>query len=312
MIRYTIRRLLQGALAIIGAITIVFFILRLSGDPARLMLPPEASQEQVDAMRETLGFTRPLWQQYLDFLGDTFTGNFGDSLYYGSPALSLVLERLPATLILAVVAILLSVLVGMTVGVISAHKKNTPLDYMLTGVVLFGQSMPVFWVAVILIFVFAESLRWLPTSGFDGPLSLILPAVALSFYSAAPIARTTRASMITVLDQNYITAAIAQGFSPRQVLIGKALKNSLLPVITIIGLEFGTMVGGAVVSETVFAWPGVGRLIMDAIGNRDFPLAQVCVLVLSVVFILINIVIDLLYTYIDPRIQADWRAGKTA
>lgn len=310
MARYASKRLLQGLLSVFGAITIVFFILRLSGDPARLMLPPEASEEQVAAMRESLGFTRPLWQQYLDFLGDTVTGNFGDSLYYKSPAMELVFERLPATLLLAAVAIGVSVLVGVAVGVISAYRKNTPLDYVLSGFVLFGQSMPVFWVAVILILVFAETLRWFPTAGFDSPLSLVLPAVALSFYSVAPIGRTSRASMIKVLDENYITAAEAQGFAPRQILLGKALKNSLLPVITVVGLEFGTMVGGAVVSETVFAWPGVGRLIMQAIANRDFPLAQVCVLVLSIVFIVINLVIDLLYFYIDPRIKADWRTAR--
>ncbi len=303
MTKYSIKKLLQSLLAVFGAITIVFFILRLSGDPARLMLPPEASEEQVIAMRASLGFSKPLWQQYVDFLTSVLTGDFGNSLYYKSSALELVLDRLPATLLLALTAILLSIIPGIAAGIISAYKKNTIIDYLINGVVLFGQSMPVFWVALILIMIFAVNLHWLPTSGFDGPLSLILPASALALYSVAPIARTTRASLVKVLDENYIMTAESQGYLTHQILLGHALKNSLLPVITVIGLEFGSMVGGAVVSETVFSWPGVGRLIMQAISNRDFPLVQACVLVLSIIFILINLVIDILYFYIDPRIK---------
>lgn len=303
MTKYSIKKLLQSLLAVFGAITIVFFILRLSGDPARLMLPPEASEEQVIAMRASLGFSKPLWQQYVDYLTSVLTGDFGNSLYYKSSALELVLDRLPATLLLALTAILLSIIPGIAAGIISAYKKNTIIDYLINGFVLFGQSMPVFWVALILIMIFAVNLHWLPTSGFDGPLSLILPASALALYSVAPIARTTRASLVKVLDENYIMTAESQGYLTHQILLGHALKNSLLPVITVIGLEFGSMVGGAVVSETVFSWPGVGRLIMQAISNRDFPLVQACVLVLSIIFILINLVIDILYFYIDPRIK---------
>ena len=303
MTKYSIKKLLQSLLAVFGAITIVFFILRLSGDPARLMLPPEASEEQVIAMRASLGFSKPLWQQYVDYLTSVLTGDFGNSLYYKASALELVLDRLPATLLLALTAILLSIIPGIAAGIISAYKKNTIIDYLINGVVLFGQSMPVFWVALILIMIFAVNLHWLPTSGFDGPLSLILPASALALYSVAPIARTTRASLVKVLDENYIMTAQSQGYLTHQILLGHALKNSLLPVITVIGLEFGSMVGGAVVSETVFSWPGVGRLIMQAISNRDFPLVQACVLVLSIIFILINLVIDILYFYIDPRIK---------
>lgn len=306
MRRFVVKRLLWSLFSALGAVIVVFFMLRLSGDPARLMLPPEASQAEVAALHASLGLNAPLWQQFASYVASIFQGNLGESLYFKQPAFELVVSRLPATLLLACTAIALSSLLGLAVGIVTAAKKHTPLDYLLNGVVLFGQSMPVFWIGILLILVFAVTLNWLPTSGFDdGIYSLILPSVALSFYSAAPIARTTRASLIRVLQENYITVARAQGFCPWQILLHRALKNALLPVITVIGLEFGSMLGGAVVSETVFSWPGVGRLIMQGIANRDFPLVQAGILVISLLYILTNLTVDLLYLRLNPRIRRE-------
>lgn len=304
MTRYIIKRLLQSLISILGAVVIVFVMVRLSGDPARLMLPPEASDAQVEALRESLGLTKPLSEQFLDFLGNVFTGNLGNSLYYKQPVLDLIFQRLPNTILLAVCAIALSVVIGGTVGIITAWKHDTPIDYTLSSIVQFCQSMPVFWIGIILILVFAVRLNVLPTSGFnEGFLSLVLPSVSLAFYSSAPIAKTTRASMIRVLNENYIVVAKAQGFSSGAILVFKALRNAMLPVITVIGLEFGSLLGGAVVCETVFAWPGIGNLIIQGISNRDFPLVQGGTLVISTMYITLNLVIDLLYLYINPRIR---------
>lgn len=306
MKRYLGRRLLWSLLSILGAVVVVFVAVRLTGDPVRLMLPPEADEAQAAALRESLGFNLPLWEQFVRYLGDLATGSLGESLFYGAPALGLVLARLPATLGLAFAAILLSGLVGVAAGVVMAAKRGTTTDFVLSAVVQFCQSMPVFWIGILLILFFSVQLHWLPTSGFDdGWRSFVLPAAALSFYSAAPIARTTRAALVRVLGENYILVARAQGFPLRRVLLGKALKNAMLPVVTVIGLEFGSMLGGAVVTETLFAWPGVGRLIMQGVSNRDFPLVQAGILVVSVLYILTNFVIDLIYLQLNPRIRLE-------
>lgn len=306
MTRYLGRRLLWSLLSILGAVAVVFLAIRLTGDPVRLMLPPEAGEAEAAALRETLGFNRPLWEQFVTYLGDLFSGNLGDSLFYGEPALGLVLQRLPATLGLALAAIVISTVVGLAAGIVMAAKRNTLIDAALSAVVQFCQSMPVFWIGILLILLFSVHLQWLPTSGFgSGWRSFILPALALSFYSAAPIARTTRASLIRVLDENFVLVSRAQGFTTGEILLRKVLKNALLPVVTVIGLEFGSMLGGAVVTETLFAWPGVGRLIMQGIANRDFPLVQAGILVVSVLYILTNFVIDLVYLRLNPRIRLE-------
>ena len=306
MTKYIVKRLLQSLISVFGAVVIVFFMIRLSGDPARLMLPPEATEEQVEALRESLGFTRPVIIQFLDFVKNAATGNFGRSLFYKQPVLELIIQRLPNTLLLAFAAILLSVIIGGLVGILTAYKHDTPVDYILSGIVQFCQSMPVFWIGIILIMVFSVKFHVLPTSGFDnGFKSLILPSVALAFYSSAPIAKTTRASMIRVMNENYITVSKAHGFSDRAILVKKALRNAALPVVTVIGLEFGSLLGGAVVCETVFAWPGLGSLIIQGISNRDFPLVQGGTLIVSTMYILLNFIIDILYLYINPRIRVE-------
>ncbi|MHA7965651.1 ABC transporter permease [Paenibacillus sp. CAU 1782] len=303
MSRYLWKRLGQSLLAVLGTATIVFFIIRLSGDPARLMLPPEASEDQVAALRESLGFNQPVWLQYLDYLKNLVTGNIGDSLYYKESALKLVLERMPATVDLAVTAIIIAVAVGLLAGILSAYFKNSVFDYTINAWIFLMQSLPVFWIGIVLIMVFAVNLQWLPTSGNFGLQSIILPALTLAAYPIAPIARTMRATLIEVLDQGYMVTSQAQGFSKWQRIFKWGLKNAMLPVITVISLEFGVMIAGAVVTETIFSWPGVGQLIVQAVSNRDFPLVQASVLVISIIYITITFITDLIYYWIDPRIK---------
>ncbi|ASA21204.1 ABC transporter permease [Paenibacillus donghaensis] len=303
MKRYVLKRFLQSLLAVLGAATIVFFIIRLSGDPARLMLPPEASEDQVAALRESLGFNQPVWIQYIDYLKNLVTGDLGNSLYYKDSALSLVLGRMPATIDLAVSAILIAVVLGLGAGILSAYKKNSFVDHALSGGVFLIQSLPVFWVGIVLILIFAVNLHLLPTSGNRGLTSLMLPALTLAAYPIAPIARTMRASLIEVIDQSYMTTSKAQGFSKRRRVLQRGLKNAFLPVITVISLEFGVMIAGAVVTETIFSWPGVGQLIIQGVSNRDFPLVQASILIISIIYIFINFITDLIYLLIDPRIK---------
>ncbi|MNW34777.1 Glutathione transport system permease protein GsiC [compost metagenome] len=300
---YIIRRVWQSLLAVLGAATVIFFIIRLSGDPARLMLPPEAGEEQVAALRSSLGYDRPLLVQYVDYLKDLITGNLGNSLYFKESALQLVLNRLPQTIGLAVAAIVIAVVVGMLVGIVSAYKKNSIVDYLLSTWIFVTQSLPVFWVGIVLILIFSVQLHWFPTSGNRGWASLVLPAITLAAYPIAPIARTMRSALIDVLEQSYMITSKAQGFSRRQMVFKRGLKNALLPVITVISLEFGVMIAGAVVTETIFSWPGVGQLIVQGVSNRDFPLVQASILVISVLYIAINFLTDLIYLWIDPRIK---------
>ncbi|MEJ8305186.1 ABC transporter permease [Saccharibacillus sacchari] len=303
MKRYVLKRLGQALLAVIGAATIVFFIIRLSGDPARLMLPPEAGEDQIAALRQSLGFDRPLGMQYLEYLKNLLTGDLGRSLYYKESALKLVLDRMPATVDLAVFAILIAVTVGLLVGILSAYYKNSFIDYVLNGWIFLTQSLPVFWIGIVLILIFAVNLHWLPTSGNRGLESIVLPAITLAAYPIAPIARTMRASLIEVMEQGYMVTSQAQGFSKRRRIFKRGLKNALLPVVTVISLEFGVMIAGAVVTETIFSWPGVGQLIIQAVSNRDFPLVQASILVVSAIYIMLTLATDLIYHVIDPRIK---------
>lgn len=303
MRQYLFKRFLQSLLAVLGAVTIVFFIIRISGDPARLMLPPEASEEQVQNLRESLGLNDPLYMQYLHYLADLVRGDFGKSLYFKDSALELVLERMPATLELALWAIAIAVVAGVLAGIISTYKRNSLADYLINAGIFVAQSLPVFWVGIVLILIFAVELKWFPTSGNVGWKSIVLPAVALAFYPIAPIARTLRSSLIDVMNQSYMLTSRAQGFSLMKSIWKRGLKNAFLPVITVISMEFGVMIAGAVVTEAVFSWPGVGQLIVQAVNNRDFPLVQACVLVVSVLYILLNFVTDMIYLWLDPRIK---------
>ncbi len=303
--RYLIKRIIGSIIAIFGAVTIVFFLIRISGDPVRLMLPMEATEAQVEALRQSLGFNDPVLVQYGHFLVNILHGDFGTSLHYGQPALGLILERLPATIQLSVVAILLASVIGILAGIICAVRRNGIFDMLANFLVLIGQSIPVFWLSILLILVLSVMHPIFPTSGRGGMMSLVLPSIALAAYPAATVTRLMRSSLMEVMGEDYIRTARAKGVAKWGVVFKHALRNAFIPVLTVIGLEFGVMLGGAVVTETIFAWPGVGRLMIQAVYNRDFPLVQACVLVISMIFVFVNLMVDISYSLFDPRIKYD-------
>jgi ABC-type dipeptide/oligopeptide/nickel transport system permease component len=300
---YVARRLSQSVIVLLGISVVVFVILHLTGDPTVLMLPPDVSAEEVARFRKAMGFDDPLPVQYWRFLRGVLQGNFGNSLRHDEPALGLVFERMPATLELTVVALGVAMLLAIPAGIVSAIFRNTALDYVSTMVALIGQAMPTFWLGIMLILVFAVGLQVLPSSGRGGLMNLILPALTLGLFTAARTMRLTRSALLEVLGQDYVRTARAKGVAERGVVWKHALRNASIPVITIVGLELGTLLGGAVITETIFAWPGVGRLSVQAIYNRDYPLVQASVFVLASIFVLVNLAVDLVYTYLDPRIR---------
>ncbi len=303
MVSYIVRRCLYAVFVLFGVASIVFFLVRMTGDPVAIMLPPDASAAQEAALRTSLGLDKPLATQYLIYLADLLRFNLGVSLRYNAPTLGLILERMPATLQLATAALVLSLLVAIPGGILAALKRGTWLEQGLMFFMLFGQSMPVFWMGILFIILFAVNLRWLPTGGYGDWKYLVLPAIALGMRLMALVARLLRSSLLEVLDSDYIRTARAKGLLPVTVIIRHALRNSLLPVVTIVGLEIGSLLGGSVVCETVFAWPGVGQLLIKAITYRDFPLVQAAIILLAFAFVAINLAVDILYVFIDPRIQ---------
>jgi len=303
VLEFVARRLLHTALVTLGVVTLVFVALRLSGDPAATMLPGDASVDELRHLRRTLGLDQPLHVQYVAFLGSAVRGDFGESFRHQQPAFGLVLERLPATLELAFAALLLAVVVALPLGIVAALYRGRAADVLAMGFAVVGQATPYFWMGIMLILVVSVELGWLPTSGRGGWPHLILPAVTLGTHFAASLARLTRTSMLEVLGQNFVTTARAKGLGEPRVVLAHALKNAAVPVVTLIGLQFGMLLGGAVVTETIFAWPGVGRLAVQSIFVRDYPVVQAGVLVLALVFVAINLAVDLLYGTLDPRIR---------
>ena len=300
---YLLRRLLQSLLVLFGVSCVVFFILYLTGDPALVLLPPDASAEDVIRFREVMGFNDPFIVQYGRFLAGALRGNFGQSIRHGEPAFDLVLERMPATFELAGAGLLIALCLAIPAGIISAVRRNTLADYVATVVALLGQSMPTFWLGIMLILVFSVQFNLLPSSGRGGLQHLILPAVTLGLFTTARITRLTRSGMLEVLNQDYIRTARAKGVSNQPVVWKHALKNAAIPIVTIVGIELGTLLGGSVITETIFAWPGVGRLSVQAINNRDYPVVQAAVFLLATTFVLVNLFVDVIYTYLDPRIR---------
>jgi peptide/nickel transport system permease protein len=303
VLEFVTRRLLHTALVTLGVVTLAFVALRLSGDPAATMLPGDASVDELRHLRRTLGLDQPLHVQYVAFLAGAVRGDFGESFRHQQPAFGLVLERLPATLELAFAALLLAVVVALPLGIVAALYRGRAADMLAMGFAVVGQATPYFWMGIMLILVVSVELGWLPTSGRGGWPHLILPAVTLGTHFAASLARLTRTSMLEVLGQNFVTTARAKGLGEPRVVLAHALKNAAVPVVTLIGLQFGTLLGGAVVTETIFAWPGVGRLAVQSIFVRDYPVVQAGVLVLALVFVAINLAVDLLYGTLDPRIR---------
>ncbi|WP_374712227.1 ABC transporter permease [Symbiobacterium terraclitae] len=301
--RYVVKRLGHAALVLVGVTLFSFFLTRMTGDPVRLMAPLDATEEEVELLRTQLGFNRPLHVQFLDYFRGVLVLDFGDSLRHGEPAMLLVFERMPATLSLSFTALLLAVAVAVPIGVVSATRRGGLLDALGTLLALLGQSMPVYWLGILLIIVFGVQLRWLPAGGRTDWTSYILPAVTLAAYTCTSIMRILRSSMLGVLGQEFIRTARAKGLGERTVVYRHALRNALLPVVTVVGLQLGSLLSGSVITETIFAWPGVGRFVVQAIFNRDFFVVQAAVFLFALVIVAINLATDLLYSLLDPRIR---------
>ncbi len=297
------RRIAHSIISIIGASILIFVVSRLSGDPAALLLPADAPQSALIAMRKTLGLDLPMWRQYLMFAGRAITGDFGQSYSWQMPALMLVLERVPATLQLALSALLFSVLISVPLGILSAVHRGGWIDTFGKSFAMLGQAMPGFWVGLLLILLFSVRLNWLPAFGSGGASHLILPAIALGWYPVAAQMRVVRSAMLDVLESDYIRMGRSIG-APERTLIWKyAFRNAAIPLVTVLGVYFASMLGGAFVIEVIFAWPGLGRTVVDAVFARDFPVVQAGVLFTSILFVVANLLVDLSYGLIDPRIR---------
>ncbi len=303
-VSYLLQRLIGVMVTILFvAITIFLMVRILPGDPARVIAGVLASDQDVARIRTQLGLDRPLWTQAGIFLRDLAQGDLGISARTSNPVSQEILARLPYTALLAVVSLALAIAVGLPLGAWAAARAGSVADLAVSALVLFGISMPVYWLGLMLIVLFSIHLRWLPAAGASGPLSIVLPAITLAAFSVAFIARITRSSLLEVLRQDYVRTARAKGARSRTVLWRHALRNALPPIITVIGLQFGELLGGAILTETVFGWPGMGRLLVDSIFSRDYPMVQGLVIVFALMFALVNLAVDLLYERIDPRVR---------
>lgn len=303
MVRYIIKRILQTILVLFLVMTLVFIILRVIGDPTKMMVTPDSSYEDLEKVRHVLGLDRPIWEQYIDYLVNILHGDFGDSYYFQRPVLELLQERLPATLKIQSIALLISLPLAIIFGIISAIKRNSLLDNAVTVFVVAGRSIPSFWLALLMVMIFSVKLGWLPPSGYGQPSQLIMPVIAVAAGMGASVTRLTRSSMLDVMRQDYITTARAKAAKESVVIVKHGLHNALLTVVTFVALQIGYMFAGSVVVESVFALPGLGRLIVTAIKDYDFPLIQASTLVFALIFSLINCIADICYTLIDPRIS---------
>jgi len=300
--RFLLSRILQ-ALVTLWLLTMVAFVMtRLTGDPLDVLLDARATEDDRTAMASVLGLDRPLPVQYAIYLGHAVLGNFGDSFKTRRPALTMVMERLPLTLELGTTAFLVSLVIAVPIGVISAVRRDTSVDVLGKVIALLGQSFPTFWLGLMLILLFAVTLEWLPASGAGGPAHLVLPSITLGWFTVAGIMRLVRSAMLDTLGQEYVVTARAKGLRESGVVWKHALRNALIPPLTYAGLIFVGLLAGAVVTETVYAWPGVGQLVIESVAFRDFPVIQVILLLFGVMYVGMNLVIDLLYIWIDPRI----------
>jgi ABC-type dipeptide/oligopeptide/nickel transport system permease component len=300
---YVFQRLIQGVLVLLGVTTIVFALTFVAGDPASTLAPLDTTPEELALFRHNMGLDRPVPIQYADFMAHAVQGDFGISFRHHEPAMGVVIERLPATLRLAAAAVLFALLVSLPLGILAALHHDRWLDTLARLLAFVGQSIPVFLIGMVLILVFAVGLHWLPSSGGDGWQSLLLPAISVGSFSAAVLARLLRSSLLEVLGQDYIRTAYAKGLQARTVLLRHALKNAAMPFVTMLGLQVGFLLSGAVVAETIFAYPGMGRLAVEAISTKDVPVIQSFVIVAAVVVIVANLLVDLVYTRLDPRIR---------
>lgn len=303
MTAFLIRRLIQSVLVLAGVSVFVFGLLQLSGDPTGLLLAPDATPEDHQRLREELGFDRPVYVQYFSYMRGVAQGDFGESIRSGQPALDLVLERMPATIQLGAGAMGLAVIVAFPAGIIAAIHRGRWIDRALMSLALFGQSIPVFFLGILMILIFGVKLGWFPVAGRGGISHLVMPMITLGLFSMARTARLVRSGMLEVMSSEYITTARAKGLREATIVYRHAMKNALIPIITVLGLDLATLLGGAVITETIFSWPGVGRLIIFSIGARDYPVVQAAVFVIALTYIFINLVVDVLYVYINPRVR---------
>ena len=323
MWQYAISRVIQAGIVIVAVTLITFLTLHMSGDPTYLYVSERASEQEIQQVRERLGFDRPLHVQYLTFLGGLVRGDTGRSLTYRTPAMEVVIERLPATIELTIMAMLIAITFAIPLGIIAALNRGTAVDGGIMALAMFGQSIPSFWLGIMLILFVGLGLSWLPISGhvpvieplLKGDLErawtnlpnalryLIMPAFTISLFSLSRNARLVRSSMLEVLSQDYVRTARSKGLKERAVVLRHALRNAWMPVVTMLGLEFGFLLSGVVVVETVFSWPGVGRLVFNAINQRDVPLVQSAVVIFASIFVLLNLFVDLLYARLDPRVR---------
>lgn len=301
--KFLFRRLVQSIVVLIGAVLLSFILLRIvPGDAALMMLPETATEAEIEAMRDQLGLNEPLSVQFSIYINQILRGDFGKSLRRDLPALRLIFMFLPATVKLAAAAMVITLAFAIPAGIFSAFGRNSWLDNLVAGFAVIGQSVPTYWLGIVLMLIFSVRLRVLPTSGFGTWKHLVLPAVTLGSAHMALVVRLMRSSMIDVLQEDYIRTAKAKGLTARSVIFKHALKNALIPTVTVIGLQFGTLLSGAIITEAVFGWPGVGSLIVQSIAFRDYPVVQAAVLVSALFFVVINLLLDILYMILDPRI----------
>jgi peptide/nickel transport system permease protein len=301
---FFVRRLAIVIPTVLGAVTLVFFFLHMiPGDPVEVMLGETAQQADKEQLREELGLNLPLYIQYGRFITGVFKGNLGDSFFYRRPVTQVIAERAPATVELALAAFLVAGLIAIPLGIIAALREGTAVDNASVLFSLLGVSMPNFWLGPLLIILFSITLGWFPVSGREGVSSLVLPAITLGTALAAFLSRMTRASLLERLGEDYLTVARAKGLPEWKVILKHALRNALIPIITVMGLQFGALLSGAIITENVFSWPGIGTLLINAIESRDYPLVQGCILFITLSYVLVNLMTDLLYGWADPRIR---------
>lgn len=298
-----VQRLFHFAIVILGVTTLVFVALRMTGDPALMLLPGDPTQEDIDLARQKLGVDKPWVTQYVTFITQAFRGDFGVSFQHGVDATELVFERLPATAALAGSALLIAVVFAIPLGILAAVYRGTAIDLVVMVLAIIGQGVPFFWLGLMLILIFGVELRIFPTGGYGGLQHLVLPSLTLAGYIAASTARLARSSLLEVLGRDYMRTARAKGLALHVVVLKHGLRNAAIPLITFLGLQMGLLLGGTVVVEEIFGWPGVGRLLLQAISYRDYPVVQAATFILAMIFVLVNIIVDLIYTVLDPRIR---------
>ncbi|MCK5666498.1 MAG: ABC transporter permease [Thiotrichaceae bacterium] len=304
MLSFLFSRLLSTLTVVLGVITLIFLLIHMvPGDPVQAMLGETATPTDLESLRQALGLDQPLLTQWWLYMSNLLQGNLGDSLYSKEPIIDILIERFPATLELALAGLLVAVLLALPLGSIAALRKDSIYDNGAMMFSLLGVSIPNFWLGPMLILLFSLTLGWLPVSGREGPLSLVLPAITLGTALAAILARMVRATLLEVLNEDYIRTARAKGLRESAIIIHHALRNASLPIITILGLQLGTLLGGAVITEIIFAWPGIGQLTIESIERRDYPLVQACILVISLSYVLVNTLTDILYAWLDPRVR---------